>query len=304
MENPEVLEPFENLVELRGSPKYSDIDPSALVAIFMPLFFGLMIGDVGYGIIMFLISIALKKKVSKGLIQDFLKSLQFGSIWSILFGFLFGEYFGSVGESLGIEPIWISRSDPANINTMMLLAIAIGAGHILIGLLIGIVVAFKNDHKKDLLERSGTFLGISGLIYLILAFTNLLPKETALIGWIGLGLGLVISSVARGVSGIFLGPIEFVGTIGNILSYLRLTALGLASVYLVQVANDMVGRVGNVFVGIFVAVVIHGLNIVIGILSPTIQALRLQYVEFFKTFFEGEHNPFSPFRKRNNQEKI
>ena len=304
LKNPEFLKPFENLVKLRGSPKYSDIDPSTLVAIFMPLFFGIMIGDVGYGIIMFLISLAFINKVSEGLIHDFLKTLQIGSIWSILFGFLFGEYFGTIGESLGIEPIWISRSDPSNINTLMLLAISIGAGHILIGLIIGIIVAFKNKQKKELLERSGTFIGITGLVYLILVLTNILPNGSMLIGWIGLGFGLIISSIARGVSGIFLGPIEFVGVIGNILSYLRLTALGLASVYLAQVANDMAGRVGNIFVGIIIAVVIHGLNIIIGILSPTIQGLRLQYVEFFKTFFEGGHNPFSPFRKRSHKANL
>jgi V/A-type H+-transporting ATPase subunit I len=86
--------------------------------------------------------------------------------------------------------------------------------------------------------------------------------------------------------------------IGSILSYLRIAALGLASVYLAEVANDMAGMVGSIIMGVFIAGLIHALNIIIGILSPTIQSLRLQYVEFFRRFYEGGQVAFSPFSRR------
>jgi V/A-type H+-transporting ATPase subunit I len=95
-----------------------------------------------------------------------------------------------------------------------------------------------------------------------------------------------------------------VGVIGNILSYLRIAALGLASVFLAEVANDLSGKVGSIIAGVIIALLIHALNLVMGMLSPTIQSLRLQYVEFFRKFYEGGQSSFTPFRKRIDQNII
>jgi len=125
-----------------------------------------------------------------------------------------------------------------------------------------------------------------------------IPHGFYLIGWIVLALGLVTLAFSLGKTGIIMGPLEFVGVIGNILSYLRIAALGLASVFLAKVANDLGSAVGSVIVGVLIALLIHTLNLVMGMLSPTIQSLRLQYVEFFRKFYEGGQSPFTPFRKR------
>jgi V/A-type H+-transporting ATPase subunit I len=98
--------------------------------------------------------------------------------------------------------------------------------------------------------------------------------------------------------GMLIGPIEFIGLIGNVLSYLRIAAIGLASIYLAQVANDMAGKVGSLIVGIIVVVLIHALNLVMGAFSPTIHSLRLHYVEFFRKFYEGGGKPFEPFKSQ------
>ncbi len=98
--------------------------------------------------------------------------------------------------------------------------------------------------------------------------------------------------------GLLLGPIEFIGVIGNIMSYLRIAAIGLASVYLAKVANELAGLAGNLIVGIIIAVLIHALNLVMGVFSPTIQSLRLHYVEFFRKFYEGGGRPYEPFRSQ------
>ena len=112
----------------------------------------------------------------------------------------------------------------------------------------------------------------------------------------GLILGIVLLSVSLGWLGIIMGPIEFIGLIGNVLSYLRIAAIGLASVYLAKVANDMAGMVGNLILGTILAVLIHALNFVLGAFSPTIHSLRLHYVEFFRKFYEGGGRPYQPFR--------
>jgi V/A-type H+/Na+-transporting ATPase subunit I len=298
MKNREIVQPFEHLVEMRATPSYSDIDPSTLVAIFMPIFFGMMAGDVGYGIVMLLIAILLWKKVKKGLLSDIFKFLRLGAIWTILFGVLFGEYFGNLGEQLGIYPLLMSRSEPDSIFLLIILAIGVGVGHIMLGLLIGSWNAFIHKNKEHLLERMGMFVGLVGLLFLVGSFANILPVGFKLTGWIVFAFGMLAVIISLGKSGFFLGPIEFVGLLGSILSYLRIAALGLASVFLAEVANDLGSKIPSVFLGLIITILIHSLNIVMGILSPTIQSLRLQYVEFFRRFYTGGQSPFTPFKKR------
>ena len=296
MRNPEPLDPFENLVKMRAIPSYTDVDPSPLVAIFMPLFFGMMIGDVGYGLIMFLLAIILLRKPKAGLLGDVLKVLRYGALWSIFFGILFGEYFGTLGEELGLHPLWFSRSESSSITSLIILSIAVGTIHILLGLAIGAWNGFKHRNRHEAFEKVGMILGLIGIIIAAGSITANLPY--AIFGWITLGIGIVILAISLGKIGFFLGPIEFIGVIGSILSYLRIAALGLASVYLAEVANNMAGMVGSIIVGILIAGLIHALNIIIGILSPTIQSLRLQYVEFFRRFYEGGQLAFTPFGRR------
>jgi V/A-type H+-transporting ATPase subunit I len=108
-------------------------------------------------------------------------------------------------------------------------------------------------------------------------------------------VGIVLLGASLGWLGVLMGPIEFIGLIGNILSYLRIAAIGLASVYLARVANELAGSFGIVIVGIIIALLIHALNLALGAFSPTIHSLRLHYVEFFRKFYEGGGRPFEPF---------
>jgi len=298
--NAAALEPFENLVKMRADPKYTDIDPSLLVAIFMPIFFGMMIGDVGYGLIMFLAANLLTKKVPKGIFRDFLRAIRIGSIWSVVFGVLFGEYFGTLGEHFGLRPLWFSRSEGSSIMSLIIMSIAVGTAHILLGLVIGAWNAFVHRSRHEIWEKIGMILGVVGIVIAAISLAMRLPGGFAIVGWSVLAVGLVVLAFSLGKIGFFLGPIEFIGVLGNILSYLRIAALGLASVFLAEVANKMAGVVGSIIAGIVIAVVIHALNIVIGMLSPTIQSLRLQYVEFFRKFYEGGQNGFKPFKRRVN----
>jgi len=296
--NPAAVEPFEDFVKMRAVPKYSDIDPSKLVAFFMPLFFGMMVGDIGYGALMLSLALLFSGKVKKGLVGDFLKALKIGSIWSILFGFLYGELFGTLGEGIGLKALWINRSDASNFTTLLVMALAVGVGHILLGLLIGAWNALVHKSRSHFMEKAGTFVGLLGILFLAGSLTRILPHGFYLAGWIVLAVGLVSMSLSMGGTGIIMGPIEFVGVIGNILSYLRLAALGLASVFLAKVANDLSNIGGSAVAGLIIAVLIHALNLIMGMLSPTIQSLRLQYVEFFRKFYEGGQSSFNPFRKR------
>jgi V/A-type H+-transporting ATPase subunit I len=114
-------------------------------------------------------------------------------------------------------------------------------------------------------------------------------------------VGVAALIFSLGKLGFFLGPLELVSLVGNILSYLRIAAIGLASVYLAMVANALAGFVGNILVGLIVAVLFHALNIALGAFSPTIQSLRLHYVEFFSKFYQSGGEPFRPFQRSTSK---
>ena len=111
-------------------------------------------------------------------------------------------------------------------------------------------------------------------------------------------VGLAVLIALGGPMGALLGPLELIGTVGNVLSYLRLAAIGLASVYLARVANELGASAPLVF-GVIVAALFHVLNLALGTFSPTIQSLRLHYVEFFDKFHEPGGEAFRPFGAEN-----
>ena len=174
----------------------------------------------------------------------------------------------------------------------------------MLGLIIGVWEAFVERERHHLLERGGMLLGLVSLFFLIATLAEVLPQDFKTPAIAGMILGIVLIGASLGWIGFLMGPIEFISLIGNILSYLRIAAIGLASVYLAKVANDTAGMVGNLVVGIIVAGLLHALNLVLGAFSPTIHSLRLHYVEFFRKFYEGGGRSYKPFRSRLSEMHI
>lgn len=299
LDNPPPARPFESLVRLYRLPRFSDIDPTLLVALFMPMFFGMILGDIGYGgVLLLLCLVGLRKFRQSGTLRDVIKILAIGSGWAIVFGFLYGEFFGTLGERFGLHPILFDRADAHEVTALLAFAIVVGVVHVVLGLVLGVWTAVRERSRHHLLERGGTLLGLVGLFLLVAALADWLPLAFRTPAVVVLLLGIVLLSVSYGWLGLLLGPIEFVGVLGNILSYLRIAAVGLASVYVARLANELAGVVGVVAVGVIIALLVHALNLVLGAFSPTIHSLRLQYVEFFRKFYEGGGEPFAPFRSR------
>ena len=298
LQNPRLAKPFESLVKLLSLPRYGHIDPTRLMAFFLPVFFGMILGDVGYGILTLALSAGFLKRFKQGVIRDILIILMMGAGWSILFGFLYGEAFGTLGEHFGMHALWFDRTSPEHVMGLLIMTIVIGAVHITLGLVLGLWEAVRDRSRSHLLERGGMLIGLIGLFFIVGVLTDFLPQGFMSVAIASVIIGIVLLSASLGWLGIVMGPIEFITLIGNVLSYLRIAAIGLASVYLAKVANEVAGIVGNVVVGVIVAVLIHALNLVLGMFSPTIHSLRLHYVEFFRKFYEGGGRVYEPFKSR------
>lgn len=297
-DNPAWIKPFEFIMGLVALPKYDEFDPSPILAIFFPLFFGIMVGDIGYGLVILAIGLYVRHRAEANtFFGNMARVLIISSIPTIVFGYLFGEFFGNLGENMGwIEPVHllgISWNRGEAIIPMLILAVSIGVIHIFLGLAIGIRNAVIMKNKKHLAEHSGMILAITAIIVLLATLAGAVPA-----GAIYIGAGLLIIGLCLLVyGGGAFGAMEVMGTVGNILSYARLMAIGMASVILAIVANEMAGAFGIAIIGIIMAVLLHGLNIVLAMFSPSIHSIRLHLVEFFSKFYEGGGVAYKPFAR-------
>jgi V/A-type H+-transporting ATPase subunit I len=297
MRNSQPARPFEPLVRFLDLPRAGSFDPTLLMALFLPLMFGVMVGDVGYGVVMLALALVARRSLAGrgSALAAVTWVLAAGAVWSIVFGALFGELFGDLGTRLfGDWALWQDRLAEDALVPLLLFAVAIGAAHVVLGLVLGAWQSARFRERPELLDKLGSLLVLGGLFGLAgwaadqLSSGALTPSVAAGV------VGLVLVMAPGGALGLITGPLALLGRVGNVLSYLRLAAVGLASAHLASVANEL-ATVGPIWMGIVVAAFFHALNLALASFSPMIQALRLHYVEFFGTFLIGGGRAFTPF---------
>ena len=309
--NPKFMQPFESLLSVYGLPRYGTLDSTWMLFVFYPLFFGMIVGDIGYGLIMVGIVMYLRysRRDSAGM-QLATSVLGPAAIMVVVFGLLYGEFFGNllgpeylnVIRPITMGPVTLPWNRVEAVMAFMYIAIGIGVVHVMLGLVFGIVNALRTKNKHHLYERGGilTFLVALGIAIVISVETRFFG-QFALFGQIAFTVIALVGVWFAIRGGGVMGAVETMESVTGIASYIRIMAVGLAGAIFADSVNEIVSKSGNVVLGILIAIVLHGMNFVIAAFSPTIHALRLNFLEFFRGFYETGSKAYSPFHKTGGE---
>lgn len=276
--------PFERLIHLYSPPMYGAVDPTAVLAVTGPLFFGLMLGDIGYALLLASFAWGGRRFAPRDDLAGDLSSIAINcALWTACFGVVFGEFFGGVNAWTPL----IHRKDDA--IPFLVMMVTLGGAHLCMGTLIGFYSEMRLGEVRKAVEKLADFAFIASLFIAGWAL------------WSGYGgplvsLPLAPLAVRIASAGVSEGGLEAPRILSNILSYSRLMAIGLASVILADLARDIYGAAEWAIVGTAGAVSIHAVNFVLGVYAPAIQAARLHYVEFFGRFYDSGGAPYSPLK--------
>lgn len=316
LENGSFASGVEGITEMYSPVSNKDVDPNPVMSFFYYAFFGLMLSDAGYGILMVIFAIFAEKKLkARGSFKKTVNMAFYSGISSIIFGALFGGWFGDLipvvcTNFLGFSEapklaLWL---DPVT-NSITLLVYCLGFGiiHLFAGLLLnGYKLIKRKNYTAAVFDTLPTMIFVCGFAVFGAAFLIDIPPVIKSIGnkLLIVGAALIVLTAGRSAkniigkfgAGLYALYNTASGYLGDILSYSRLLALGLVTGVIASSINLMATMPGNIFLFVLIFIVGHTINIAINLIGTYVHTNRLQYVEFFSKFYEGEGKVFTPFR--------
>jgi V/A-type H+-transporting ATPase subunit I len=302
LKNNALTSPLTMVTEMYSLPAYDGVDPNPLMAPFFVLFYGIMMADVGYGLLMILAALIVKRKKPRGGMKNFFNLLLMCGVSTLALGVVTGSFFGDALPklfelfggtfTLPYKPLF----DPLN-NTQQVLigALALGAFQIIVGMAISFVKQTRDGHFWDALFDVGSWwilfggiaLGAMGITWWVA-----IAGAAALVLTQGRSKPTVLGKLAGGVGSLY----NITGYFGDILSYSRIMALMLAGGVIAQVFNTLAALTGNIVTFLLIFLVGHALNLGLNLLGCYVHDLRLQCLEFFGKFYKDGGRPFQPLR--------
>lgn len=302
LKNNRLVRPFEMITEMYSLPKYGELDPTPLLMPFYMVFFGMMVADVGYGMLMLIVTTVVKRLSLRTSAKNFVELFQFLSLPVMIWGGIYGSFFGL---SLPFHLL----STTKDMNTILLISVIFGVIQLFVGLLVnGIQLVKKQEYLKSVSEAfawQGILISAIMLVTAKLLFANQWLTTVSVGTFILCALCIIfvpmILSPSKG-KGLAKGVYAFYGItgyIGDLVSYTRLMALGISGGSIAAAFNMLVGfmpPLARFSIGLILIVLLHGLNIFLSLLSAYVHGARLQYVEYFGKFFQGGGKKFSPLK--------
>jgi len=323
IENSAAVTPFEAVTQMYSMPDYKGFDPTKWFAIFYAMFFGIMLSDAGYGLVITIATfVVLKKFELEGMTKKMVKMFMYCGIATVFWGAMFGGWFGDLipvvadvlfGKKVEIKPIWFNPIDDP--TRLLIWSLGFGVVHIFLGMAINAYMLIKRGHFWDAVFDvfSWYVLIIGAIMY------GALGNSNPMLGKIGLYMAVIGAAVLlltggrknKGfgkVTGGLGALYGITGYVSDILSYSRLLALGLATGVIASVVNTMGSLGGRGIVSFIVLIVVgivgHSFNMAINILGAFVHSSRLQYIEFFGKFYEDGGEEFDPFRNETKYIRI
>ena len=329
LKNGKISRAFEMLTKMYGMPDYGEFDPTPLLAPFYALFFGMCVGDAGYGLLLVLLGFYLKKKLSKSMAGMMNLLITLGVATTVV-GAVFNTFFGASLTDLNL-PEWMNsliisgKWDGTSYDKTMVIALLVGMFHICFAMTVKAICSTARYGFKNALSDWGWWLLVGGsVVVATLNYLGVMDMDMSKMAFIGIGgvsaIGIyLLNNIRRNVfANIGVGLWDTynmaTGLMGDLLSYLRLYALGLAGGMLGGVFNtlgmQLRDTLGDFLFGIpgwicfgLIFVAGHGLNIALSCLSGYVHSIRLTFVEYFKNSgYDGKGVEYKPFssKKKND----
>lgn len=317
LENSGFSAPVEGITKMYALPSEKDVDPTPVMSFFYYLFFGMMLSDAGYGLLMLIgTTIALKKYKLETSMRKTLTMFRNCGISTIIWGALFGSWFGDIVQVVGREffhkeigsiALWFQPlDDPIK---LLLYSFALGILHLFLGVAVSFRMTWKEGKKLDaFLDTVPVYLTVLGVAPLAAGILTNVPSVLKTIGTYMMIAGVILLVLTSGrhsksVFGKFFGGIYALyntatGYLSDILSYSRLLALGLATGSIASVINLIGTMPENTAVKAVLLIVVfivgHTANLAINLLGAYVHTDRLQFVELFSKFYTGGGREFAP----------